>query len=263
MGLVAAPKIFGAEFRRFVAFLKLWRAIGAYGGVQNPLRVLLLFVVLAVALQAQPALENARGAQLLLGRDVWSRLIRVENKGPRGLYPRTVYALVFEMQGVLWFYTDANGTQSFSLHRDNLAAEKSDFGPLLRDIEPGFAHWEEVPEEEIAHVKPSAHLRNGCFIESLALWRARAARGEAVEEPRLLSFYFEAGALRGGHTVFAFREGDTVKLIDPVRPEAVTTVPLKLAQDPVGLARQLSGYVVTRARFLPLKPAPVAGLALS
>jgi hypothetical protein len=254
--LGAAENFFAADFRALVSFLKLWRAIGALEGVQIFLRSLVLSLFLAVALCGQPALENARRGQLTLGPDVWSQIIRVENTAQGGRYPQTVYALVFELQGVLWFYTDSNGTQSFSLHHDNLAAEKADFGPLLRDIEPGFARWRGLSGAEVGRIKPSAELRNGCFIESVALWRERVAQGEATEEPRLLSLYFDPRARRGGHTVLAFREGGTVKLIDPARPWAVVSAPLQDDADPLALARQIGGNVVTKARFLSLATPP-------
>jgi len=229
--------------------------------VQFFTRFLALSLVFTVALRAQPSLEHARGAQLMLGPDVWSRVIQIENRAHRSRYARKVYALVFELQGLLWFYTDADGTQSFSLHRDRLAAEKANFGPLLRDIEPGFIHWREVSAADLAQVRPSAQLRNGCFIESVALWRERAAQGVPLAEPRLLSFYIETAHGRTGHTVFAFRDGEAVKLIDPVRPEAVVSVPLAHATDPLRLAREFGGREVSKARVFPLESAKTASAA--
>lgn len=236
--------------------------------MQTPARFFVLLLVFAATLRAQPSLDYARRAQLMLGPDVWSRLIRVENTAVRSRYARTVYALVFELQGLLWFYTDANGTQSFSLHQGRLEEEKADFGPLLRDIEPGFVRWRELGAAEVARLHPGPHLRNGCFIESLVLWREQAARGAGLAEPRLLSFYVETADGRSGHTVFAFREGDAVKLIDPVRPKSIVTIPLAHAMDPLRLAREFGGRDVSKARVFPLAPAksaptPAAGLALS
>ncbi|MCX6934404.1 MAG: hypothetical protein NTZ29_17245, partial [Verrucomicrobia bacterium] len=71
-----------------------------------------------VVLAGEPAdLTNARRAQAVLGADVWSQVIRIENSGSTGKYARTVHALVFEVAGILWFYHDSEGSQSFSLHR--------------------------------------------------------------------------------------------------------------------------------------------------
>jgi hypothetical protein len=233
--------------------------------VQTPTRLLVLFLLFTAVLSAHTSLENARRAQLTLGEDIWSQIIRVENATRGGHYARTVYALVFELQGLLWFYSDADGTQSFSLHYDDLAAEKADFAPLLRDIEPGFVRWHVLSNDEVARIMPSRQLRNGCFIESFALWRERARRGEPVSEPQLLSYYFESGTRRNGHTVLAFREGDVVKLVDPMRPTAVVSVPLKFSADPLTLARELGGRSVGKARFFPLenrKLPPVPGVAV-
>lgn len=226
-------------------------------------RLLFLSLLLTSVLRAQSSLEHARRAQLMLGEGAWSQLLRIENETRFSRYARTVYALVFELQGLLWFYTDADGTQSFSLHHNDLEAEKADFGPLLRDIERGFTRWTVLGEAELARVKPGEYLPNGCFIECLALWRERARHGEGVDEPRLLSFYGDPALRRTGHTVLAFRDGEPVKLIDPKRPEKVISVPGKFAADPVELARTVGGAVVLKARFLSLaqpKRAPAEGM---
>jgi hypothetical protein len=214
-------------------------------------RLLFLLLIGTAVLRAQSSLENARRAQLMLGDGMWSQILRVENETRFGRYAPTVHALVFELQGLLWFYTDADGTQSFSLHHNDLEAEKADFGPLLSDIERGFTRWKVLGEAELARVKPSTHLANGCFIECVAIWRER--RGEESEEPRLLSFYVNLATRRVGHTVLTFREGDTVKLIDPTRPEKVVSVPGKIADDPLALARSVSGTAVLKARFFSLE----------
>ena len=86
-------------------------------------------------IRAASPLENAFRAQALLGPGIWSRIISIRNETRGGFYPRSVQALVFEFAGMLWFYTDANGTQSFSLHTGELEVEKKNFGPLLRDID--------------------------------------------------------------------------------------------------------------------------------
>ena len=226
-------------------------------------RLLFWLLLLTPVLRAQSSLENARRAQLMLGEGAWSQVLRIENETRFSRYARTVYALVFELQGLLWFYTDADGTQSFSLHYNDLEAEKADFGPLLRDIEPGFTRWTVLGASEMAGVKPRAHLPNGCFIECLAIWRERAQHGEGAEEARLLSFYADPALRRNGHTVLTFREGDTVKLIDPRRPTEVISVPEKRAADPMELARTVGGAVVWRARFFSLeqpKRAPAEGM---
>jgi len=103
-------------------------------------RRLVLLLLATASLRAGDSLAHARQARALLGPAFWSCVLRIENETRGGAYAPMLHALVFEFAGRLWFYTDANGTQSFSLHRGRLAEEKADFGPLLRDIEPGFAH---------------------------------------------------------------------------------------------------------------------------
>ena len=86
-----------------------------------------------------------------------------------GVRPRVLHALVFEFSGILWFYTDTDGTQSLSLRKGRLDEDKADLGPLLRDIEPGFTRWRALPEEsKRADVTTAEELPNGCFIESVA-----------------------------------------------------------------------------------------------
>jgi len=204
------------------------------------------------------SLANARRAQALLGHDVWSRLIRIENTGDTTTYPRTVHALVFELVGILWFYTDVNGTQSFSLYRGRLDAEKSDFAPLLADIHGGFKRWTEVP----AHVALVAHpatatpktgpLRNGCFIDSVAFLRTRLLVGGEVSRPQLLSFYVDRGLRRVGHTVLTFETKEGVQVFDPAEPESPLMFRRELAGDAAALGSALVGGIVSRALWVPI-----------
>lgn len=228
--------------------------------MQNLRRLLFVLVMISAASRAQPSLENARRAQLVLGPEVWSRIIRVENASRNGRYPRVVYALVFELERLLWFYADLEGTQSFSLQRDRIDEEKADFGPLLRDIEPGFGRWRDVGPEELPRAVEGEPLRNGCFIESVALWRERVARGEPIAEPRLLSYYFDPRSRQNGHTVLAFRDGDAIKVIDPVQPGQVIPLARAEAADALSLAREHGGRAVRKARFLPLGPTTTAAV---
>jgi len=104
--------------------------------------------------KAPPAgLRDAIAARALLGPAIWARVVRIDNAGPRGAgprnaYPLTVYATVFELSGILWFYCDADGTQSLSVRRGSPEADKADPGPLLRAISGQFGAWGwvDVPE---------------------------------------------------------------------------------------------------------------------
>jgi hypothetical protein len=204
-------------------------------------------LLVATTMRADVSLDAARRAQVLLGSDVWSEVIRVENRARPSRYPREFHALVFELAGVLWFYTSTDGTQSFSLHRGLLTEEKADFAPLLRAIEPGFQRWSVVTAEAPAPGK----LPKGCFIESVAALRARLARGEMTMQPRLLCYYVEKSFGLAGHTVLAYATRDGVEVIDPDDAPPVR-LDAALTDDALTWARALRGSEITRARFVPL-----------
>lgn len=206
--------------------------------------------VMVVVVRASPTLPQVRQAQAVLGSDIWSRIIAIENVAPRSEYPRELHALVFELAGLLWFYTPADGTQSFSLHRDALAEEKADFGPLLRAIEPGFRRWREV---EAGDVAPSGTaLPNGCFIESVVALRQRIEAGELPRRPRLLAYYVDTASGLKGHTVLAYEQGDEIAVVDTAQPGRTIRVSQERASDPLRLARAVEGKRVVRARELRL-----------
>jgi hypothetical protein len=210
------------------------------------------FMVAAVAAAGEPSsLENARRAQALLGADVWSQVISVENTGSTARYPRTVHALVFELIGILWFYTDVDGTQSFSMHRGRLAQDKADFAPLLHDINPGFKTWTVVPGDAAAGVGDHGPLRNGCFVESVANLRQSLLVGDDVRSPQLLSYY-TGGRGRSGHTVLTYKTAKGVTVVDPVDPKRPLVFAEGLAGDAQALGTALLGRVVTRAILVPV-----------
>ena len=218
--------------------------------------MLLLGLLLGPA-RADDSLLHARRAQALLGAETWCRVIRIENDARPSAYPRTVHALVFEFLGRLWFYCDVNGTQSFSLHAGRLDEEKANFAPLLRDIEPGFTRWSEVRTEQVA----AGTLPNGCFIESVALLRARMSEGAPIVMPKLLSYYIDTRVGLRGHTVLVYRQDDRALVCDPARPRKLLSVPLPLAADALECARVLDGPEVLKAQFLPIPIAVEPALA--
>jgi hypothetical protein len=207
---------------------------------------------LAAFARADESLLHARQAQALLGADVWSQVVRIENDNRASVYPRKTHALVFELGGILWFYHPVNGTQSFSLHRDRLAEEKADFGPLLRDIEPGFVRSAQVARAETVPAPLPGKLPNGCFIESVVALRHHVAGGTAVEDPKLLSYFVAAKGGLAGHTVLTFKSGGELKLVDSAHPGRVFAFPAGLARDPVRLARAHEGHRVAKALLLPV-----------
>ena len=228
--------------------------------------LLLLAAIVAMRAAATPAagdaLENVRRAQSLLGPDAWTRVIRIENRAEQSVYPREVVALVFEFAGILWFYTETDGTQSFSLHRNNLAAEKADFAPLLHDIDPEFAAYTLVPPRlRPPHPSRPEPLRNGCFIESIAALRERLGRGEAIHRAELLSYYAEVHGRRRGHTVLVYEAARGAFVFDPGNDGAVR-IGATLPADALTLARRLRPALeIENARWVPaLGGARLAGV---
>lgn len=185
------------------------------------LTVVLLLAISPVSVRAidSPTKESAWQARLMLGDRVWAKVLRIENDNAAGPYPATVYATVFEMGGILWFYTGMDGTQSFSLHRGRLEEEKHEFDRLLRAIEPGFRRHEVLPEAMPMWAHQRGSLRNGCFIDSLVALRETLAAGVPVTRARLLTYYLKRRGRIIGHTVLVYSTplGDQVvdRAIDP------------------------------------------------
>ncbi len=199
-----------------------------------------------------PSLANARRAQAILGPDVWSQVITIENKGGNARYPRTVHALVFELVGILWFYTDSEGTQSFSTYRGRLDEDKANFAPLLREVSRGFASWK-VVADELAPLAPDAgRLLNGCFIESVANLRHRLLLGDDVTSPKLLSYYAGSGNHVAGHTVLTYETAAGVRVIDPLDPTHPMLYPRELARNAAALGTALVGRLVEKAVWVPV-----------
>ena len=205
----------------------------------------------ATALRADSSLDHAREAQALLGPDVWSEVIRIENDSPSARYTRVVYALVFELADILWFYTDSEGTQSFSLYKGRLAEDKANFTPLLAALDPGFHHWRVVPGAVAAPAR-GGPLPNGCLIESVVALRDRLLRGGEAVHPQLLSYYVETRNGLHGHTVLAYEAGGKIEVIDAARSSKRFTFPVAMGGDALRLARGVQGSAVAKARMLPV-----------
>ena len=197
-------------------------------------------------------LSNACRAQAILGDDVWSQVLRIENTGSNRKYGHTVHALVFEVAGILWFYHDVEGTQSFSLHRGRLKAEKADFAPLLADIHTGFTRWRVVPPARRLARAAHGSLRNGCFVESVGALRDRVIGGSIAHRARLLSYFLGPARVRRGHTVLTFETDTGVHVIDPVEPSRVRLFPGELAESATALSSALLGRLVAGAVWVPV-----------
>jgi len=181
----------------------------------------MLLAIVTVSVRApERSLVHARRAEALLGPGLWTRVIRISNRAEGGRYPPQVDALVFELEGVLWFYTDTDGTQSLSQLLRHAEQDKAALGPLLLHLNPGFTAWEDAPVIDHEQLAEKTPLPNGCFIESLALLRQRLAAGAPTHEPRLLAYYVAMpGGGVHGHTVLQFRGNEGWIVIDPYRPK--------------------------------------------
>ena len=226
----------------------------------------MLLLFLPAVLCAAGPLENVRRARALVGAEVWSRIIRIENTNKRSVYPRVTVALVFEFGGILWFYTDTDGTQSFSLRKNNLAAEKAGFGPLLRDIEPGFSSYTILPDNPpfTRQFERTEAPPNACFLESVAELRKLSTRGELVLSARLLSYYIKKSDGLLGHTVLTYKTPRGTFVVDPLVSARPTEVKRGNEGDALSLARALRpDQAVAQARWVPTGFSSTAPLAVS
>ena len=222
-------------------------------------------------MSASDGLSSALAARSLLGPAIWARVVRIETAGPQGMlgggaHPRAMYALVFELSGILWFYEESSGTQSLSLTTGSLEADKADPGPLLRAIERRLAAWSWAPEETDSRARRSQTPPNACFIESVAALSRRLSAGGEARSPRLLSYYVDTPSGRRGHTVLVFGAGDGVSAVDPEVSERPMKIPAHLGWDPRTLSAYLRGGPVADARTLaissPSGPGPGGQLAM-
>lgn len=178
-------------------------------------------------------LQSARSAQSLLGAETWSRILQIENSNRSSPYPKTVYALVFEFAGILWFYTEADGTQSFSLYKNRVNEEKADLSVGLRAIDEGFKRFTVMPAASTT--QSGKELPNGCFIESVVSGWKRFEAGEYVLEARLLMYYPKNKP--SGHCVFVYRTDRGVFVIDSSEAGGPRRIAAEWPSTPVALAR--------------------------
>ncbi|HEY0945900.1 MAG TPA: hypothetical protein VGD81_11565 [Opitutaceae bacterium] len=243
--------------------------------------LLLLVACLALTSVARATLDSALQAQEMLGRETWSRVLKIRNSERLGVYPAIVYATVFEFNGILWFFTEADGTQSLSLYKNRLEQDKAGLGPLLLAISPGFRSFVELPDRAgPGRSDRYPKLRNGCFVESVHALRRLQAQGKRIVDARLLLFYLSTTRGTVGHTGLVFTTADGHFYWDPEAPARVEpvanpteTAPIEVVRDVVArrdVARiQRALFVPVRGltrsgpqlASAPLDDAPVGGLA--
>jgi hypothetical protein len=218
----------------------------------------LFLLAASPAVAGEPAsLTDAREARSLLGPEIWARLVRIDSTPTRGLekrtaYPRTEYGLVFELSGILWFYCDADGTQSLSLRRGSLESDKADPGPLLRALSAHVTSWSWVDAPAGGDPPVQSLPPNGCLIECLALLQRRLSSGEEAGSPRLLLFYVQTPFGTQGHATLVFDLKDALAAIEPDRPGRVLSIPGRAGKDARSISEYIRGGSVSFARVLPL-----------
>jgi hypothetical protein len=221
--------------------------------------VLLLSAVLPVpgATAPERGLDDAIAARSMLGGETWARLVRIDSSRSsalwkRGPYPRILYALVFELSGILWFYTDVDGTQSLSLTRGTVARDEADPGPLFRSIDPGFTSWSWVDAPQGPRKPSSLKPRNACFVESVAALNRRITAGGETAAPSLLFYYVDTPEGRLGHTVLLFGTSGGRFAVDEDNSDKPVLLPPDLGREPLAVSAYLRGGPVASARTLPI-----------
>jgi hypothetical protein len=206
---------------------------------------------------SQDGLAAAAAARSMLGDGTWARLVRIDNSGPRRTlarvtYPRTVYALVFELSGVLWFYTGTDGTQSLSLTLATVERDEANPGPLFHSIDPGFGAWSWVEDPQARTNVAWRRPPNACFVESVAALYRRVAAGCEAGSPRLLSYYVDTPGGRMGHTVLLFETSGGLAAIDSDDSGRPVNIPREVGREPRVVSAYLRGGPISAARTFPI-----------
>jgi hypothetical protein len=211
---------------------------------------LLSVAAFATGLGSDTSLEIVQRAQFLIQSRTWSEVVQIDNTSVSSRYPRTVNALVFQLDSVLWFYTPMDGTQSLSLFRGRAESDKHNLGTLLAAIDGGFTSWEVMPREG---EPPTGRTRlpNGCFIESMAILFDKLAKGARIENPKLLSYYVALPGGMRGHTVLQFTSAGRIQIIDPDRPSSPKRIRYADESNATSVALRIRGDIA-KARHLPL-----------
>lgn len=213
--------------------------------------VALLSLVLLAGSGAEASLSQARQAREMLGPDAWARVLRITNTNPRSPYPAEVYATVFEFNGILWFYTATDGTQSLSLHLGRLQHDKDNLQPLLVAIDPGFGRHEQVSASGPRFAVTPPPLPKGCFVNSIAALRELLETDVPVTQAALLNYYFEIGGRTKGHTVLVYATPDGVFFVDHDLSPGPRMLPVKLpVGDALATARAVRAASGGRAKLV-------------
>jgi hypothetical protein len=196
-------------------------------------------------------MRYAREASEMLGPTLWKRVICVHNTSAESRYPKTLGAVVFEMGGILWFYTSTDGTQSLSLRRGHAREDERDFGPLLIHIDPGLSRWDYDSQGPGTAKRKNAVPPNACFVQSIALLRLSLSAGMSADHARLLSYYVAYPDGLKGHTVLYLETDGGPTIIDPLMQRSPFQVRNANPEDPKSVACCIRRDVAS-ARWVPI-----------
>ncbi|MBA4138721.1 MAG: hypothetical protein C0518_15555 [Opitutus sp.] len=249
-GVVGPVHGFVHSFKLLVEILTPRRPIGGILPAMK-IRALLAFVLLAFAVgandgRAAPATYasdqvSAFWGRYLLGKDTWSRVVRVDNARPTARYPAAFYGLVFELEGILWFYTETEGTQSLSRSRGRIGRDRAEFRELVQTLSPGFTAVADVTDESPPlFALIDNRLPRGCFLFSVLNWRRLESKRLGYCQPRLLTYYVATPEGPRGHTVLIYRGGKRTFLYDSASESLEQEIGALDDDDPLGLATRLA-----------------------
>lgn len=203
------------------------------------LRLLLpALLLMSVASVRANSLESAFQARAMLGPEVWSRVLRIENDQPgrHSRYPAEFHALVVAFEDILWLYTEFDGTQTLSRYAGRLEEDRADLAPLLHAVEPGFARFQDVTDEQpfgvLARPPPYA-----CFPAAVARWQQLRQEPNPPARARLIAYYPERQ--RQGHVVLEYWRDGRRYVFDSNHSGADREISPRLADDPLKVARAL------------------------
>lgn len=205
-------------------------------------RLFLLLVSLVVSLHGGSR-ESAFQGRALLGDKVWSRVLRIHNEraGPGSRYPAEFHGLVVAFEGILWLYTEFDGTQTLSLYAGRLGEDQANLGPLLRAIEPGLTRFADVTSEPPV-VAPKTLPPYPCFLACVARWRELQRLDLPPDRARLIAYYVTGQ--RQGHMVLQYWKDGHRYVYDPERPREERALAPKVGEAPLEVARAVYAYAV-------------------
>lgn len=178
--------------------------------------------------------ESAFLAQHLLGPQVWSRVVRIENApAENSRYPAEFHGLVIAFADILWFYTEFEGTQNLSSRRGQVAVDEANLSALLREIYPGMIRFTVETDAPPLHDLPQV-LPNACFVACLKYWAALQASGRSTKSVRLIACFPSDSPI--GHMILEYRRGLRRYVFDPDRPDQQIHIPFWANSSPLSTA---------------------------